>query len=434
MSGIVGRSLSAWWRRSARRLAGDAVWASALEAVTMISGLVVMYVISTGLGPGAYGYFVGAQALIATLGMVSCASVAQLVMQGIVRDRRPRHGVFGRSLALMLGATCVSLVVGLLLRPVLFPGLTTRVFALLAVAELVGMGIVALGAAYLQALDAYRQSVVARLFLLLLRTSSVVLLAVLAELSLEWVAWSYCVLGLLVAAGVLAHLRLWDGVRLWPRLPSSREVRDAGSFAASLLAFSVHEDADKVLMVRLADPATAGLYAAAYRAVQVAASPIKALVTASHRRFLLHDPTVRGEHTRRSWSYTAVGAGYGVVAAGVVVAAAPLLPAVLGDAYAGSVPMVQVLAVLVVLRGLGAFSYNGLMGLGAHGHRVAVIAAAAVVAALLNVVLIPMFSWWGAAVATLTAELLFVVLAWWALLRRQRRHDASVDGLAVAAR
>ncbi|MCZ2858469.1 lipopolysaccharide biosynthesis protein [Blastococcus sp. VKM Ac-2987] len=427
-----GGSLRALWRRSAKRLAGDTGWAAVVELVTMVSGLVVMFVISTRLGPGAYGYFVGAQALIAALGMVSYGAVAQLLMQGIVRDRRPPGEVFGRALGLALATTCAALLTGLLLSGILFPGLDAAVFGLLAVAELLGMGAVVLSAAYRQALDAYRESVIPRVLLLLGRTGAVVGLAALGSMSLGQVAAAFCVLGLLVAAVVLGQLRVRDGVPLRPRKPTTQEVCDGMSAATSLLAFSVHEDADKVLMVRLADPVTAGLYAAAYRAVQVVAAPIKALVTASHRRFLVHDPDATGEHTRRSRAYTVLGASYGILASAVAIAAAPLLPAVLGEDYRGSVPMVQVLAVLVLLRGLGAFSFNGLLGLGAHGYRMYAISVAAVAAAVLNLTLIPRFSWWGGAVATLAAEFLFVALAWWALLRAQRRHDRAVGASVVA--
>ncbi|MGY1904484.1 MULTISPECIES: lipopolysaccharide biosynthesis protein [unclassified Modestobacter] len=402
------------------------MWASSVEALTMISGLVVMYLITTRLGPADYGYFVGAQALVATLGMLSYASLSQLLMQSIVRDREEPHGAFARCFALLCCATSAMLVIGFSLRPLLFPELSTRVFLLLAVAELIGSGVVALGASYLQAMDLYRQSVVARLVLLVLRSASVVLLAVLGGLSLEAVGWSYCVLGVLAAGGVLLHLRLHDGLSpRWQR-PTVRNFRDAGSFAAALLSFAVHEDADKILMVRLADPVTAGLYAAAYRAVQVAVAPIKALVAASHRRFLQHDPDRKREHLQRSLNYTAVGAAYGTLAAVAIFFGAPLLPSVLGSSYEDSVQMVQVLVLLVVLRGLGLFSFNGLMGLRAHGARLVAIGSAAAVALVLNAVLIPLYSWWGGVTATLLAEGLFVALTWVALVRRQRGHDAQV--------
>jgi O-antigen/teichoic acid export membrane protein len=241
------------------------------------------------------------------------------------------------------------------------------------------------------------------------------------------VAWSYGTLGLLVAVAVLAHLRVHDGLRLRLAQPTRRDLRDTLSFAAALLSFSVHEDADKILMVRLAEPATAGLYAAAYRAVQVAMAPLRALQAASHRRFLEHDPTRRGEHVQRSATFTAAGAGYGCVAAVAVFLVAPLLPVVLGSAYAGSVDMVRLLAGLVLLRGLGMFCFNGLMGLRAHGARLMIVASAAGVALAGCALLIPTWSWRGAVGATLVAELVFLALSWAALLRLQRRHDARLS-------
>jgi O-antigen/teichoic acid export membrane protein len=416
----------AFWRRTAGRLAGDTAWAASVEGLTLMSSLLVMYLITTRLGPAEYGYFVGAQALVATLGMLSYASVTQLLMQAIVRDREEPQQAFSRCLGLLVVATTSTLSLGWLLRPLLFPELPAGVFALLAIAELVGSGVVALAASYLQALDAYRQSVRVRLLLLVLRSLSVLLLAVLGGLSLASVAWAYCLLGLVAGAAVLGHLRLRAGLSLRIARPSVGDARDASSFAAALLSFSVHEDADKILMVRLADPATAGLYAAAYRAVQMAVAPLRALVAASHRRFLQHDPDVPGEHVQRSLHYTAAGTAYGAAAAAGVFLAAPLIPALLGSSYEGSVPMVRALAALVLLRALGAFAFNGLMGLRSHGARLIAVGAAALVAGTLSGVLIPVWSWWGGVAATLVAEVVFLCLCWGALLRHQKRHDSAL--------
>jgi O-antigen/teichoic acid export membrane protein len=347
-------------------------------------------------------------------------------MQEIVRDRQDPQQVFSRCLGLLVVGTAATLALGWLLRPLLFPELGVRVFALLAIAELVGSGIVALAASYLQALDAYRRSVEVRLVVLVFRSVSVLLLAVLGGLSLESVGWSFCVLGLLAGATVLALLRWRDGLSLRAAWPSWRETRDALSFAAALLSFSVHEDADKILMVRLADPVTAGLYAAAYRAVQVAMAPLRALMAASHRRFLEHDPDRAGEHLHRALRYTAAGAAYGGAAALALFAAAPLLPVLLGASYEGSVTMVRALAVLALLRGAGLFPFNGLMGLRRHGVRLVTVGTAAAVAGVLSGVLIPRWSWWGGAVATLVAELVFLSLCWTMLVREQRRHDLAL--------
>ena len=103
-----GRTI-AFWRRTAGRLAGDTAWAASVEGLTLMSSLLVMYLITTRLGPAEYGYFVGAQALVATLGMLSYASVTQLLMQAIVRDREEPEQAFSRGLGLLVVATTSTL-------------------------------------------------------------------------------------------------------------------------------------------------------------------------------------------------------------------------------------------------------------------------------------------------------------------------------------
>ncbi len=420
-------------RRKTGRLAGDTVWATSIEVLGLVSSIVIMYLITTRLGAGEYGYFVGVQALVATLGMLSYASVSQVLMQSIVRDREHPAAAFARSLGLLTVATALTLALGIGLRPILFPQLPVAVFALFAMAELAGSGTVAVAASFLQALDAYRESVTIRLALLVLRSLTVLLLALLGILSLASLAWCYFLLGLGAAGTVLVRLRQRPNLSLRIARPTGREVRDSLSFAVALLSFSVHEDADKILMVRLADPVAAGMYAAAYRAVQVAVSPLRALVAASHRRFLEHDPDRAGQHLERALLYTRFSAAYGAVAALAVFLAAPLIPELLGHSYAGSVTMVRWLAALAMLRGIGVFAFNGLMGLRCHGQRLLAVGTGAMVAAVVSGLLIPVWSWRGAAVGTLVAESVFLTLCWVTLVRQQRRHDATVRSRSTGA-
>lgn len=164
----------------------------------------------------------------------------------------------------------------------------------------------------------------------------------------------------------------------------------------------------------------------AYRAVQLALVPIRALTASSHRAFLHHDRDAVGEHVRRSSRYTAVAATYGAFAVILLWVCSPAVPAILGREYDAAPTMIALLAPLVILRALSLFAFNGLMGLRRNGVRLVVISTSAALNVLLNAGLIHYSGWEGAALATLASDLFFVVATWWALVAFQRRHDFRI--------
>jgi O-antigen/teichoic acid export membrane protein len=163
----------------------------------------------------------------------------------------------------------------------------------------------------------------------------------------------------------------------------------------------VQEDSDKILLVRFADDTDAGLYAAAYRLVQLGFIPVRALIGSSHPRFLVNTPGEKKEHLGRAVRYTRPAALYSIVALVGIVVTAPVVPAFFGSEYDGTLPLLIALSPLVLLRSLSLFPLNALMGLGRYGTRFAIIAAAAVLNVGLNLVLIPPLSIWGAVIATM---------------------------------
>jgi O-antigen/teichoic acid export membrane protein len=380
-------------------MASRTVWSAGGDLTLLVSTLGIFYLLTQELGPGGYGHFVGAQVLVTTLSTFSSGSVGMLIMQEVVREQRPVQEVLRVSLGLSLlaGVVCVAVTVpiGLLL----LPGLSITSLVLFAVAQMLA-----------------RLAAVAALFL----TGSTSMLAL---------AVSFCVLGTAGALASLLYVSRRHGLSLRPGLPGRSEARTSLSYACSLLSFSVHEDADKLLLVRLADPVVAGLYAAAYRGVQMATLPLRALVSASHRTFLEPDDGQPRAAVRRSLRVTVPAAAYAGVATVGLIAAAPLVPRLLGPEYGGAQAMFVLLAPLVLLRSLSHLAFNGLMGLGRNGVRLAIVVTSAAVSVVGNLLLIPEYSWRGAVVATLVSEAVFAAATWLSLVVFQRRHDARATFL-----
>jgi O-antigen/teichoic acid export membrane protein len=115
---------------------------------------------------------------------------------------------------------------------------------------------------------------------------------------------------------------------------------------------------------------------------------------------------------------------FSVVAAIVFLVAAPLLPVVLGPAYASSVEVVRALCLLPLVLGAQTLISDALTGAGHQGVRASIQVLAALTACALNLVLIPAMGWKGAVIASYASQvLLFLALlgAAWFLTARGRR-------------
>jgi O-antigen/teichoic acid export membrane protein len=204
-------------------------------------------------------------------------------------------------------------------------------------------------------------------------------------------------------------------------------VRSALLYGLGLGASSAQTDADKFVLNAAHFQADAGRYGAAYRLVQVVLLPLQALVGATHVSFLQGRDAA--DPLRRAVRLSLCGLLYGVPAAALLLAIAPWVPKVLTQDFAGTSAILTLLAPVVVLRGVGAFPMNALLGLGRNGLRTRLLVGNALVSVALYAVLIPRHSWKGAVAATLVSESLLFASGWTALLCQPRpvRETQGVD-------
>ena len=116
---------------------------------------------------------------------------------------------------------------------------------------------------------------------------------------------------------------------------------------------------------------------------------------------------------------------------------APWVPDILTSDFAGTSQILQLLAPFVILRSIGAFPMNGLLGLGRNDVRTRLLVGNALLSIVLYIALIPTYSWRGALVSTLISESSLFASSWAGLAfceRRQRRYSghAGQQGLVLS--
>jgi O-antigen/teichoic acid export membrane protein len=401
----------------------DTGWAGVSEATNLVTGFLILNLLIRQLGPASYGRYVAVMAFTGILVMLSSSWVVMVLLQHAIQAQRELREAFASALALALPTALLAFTVGLVLSPLVLPGVPLRVVMGFAGAELLAGSLVNLSAAAVQVAHGLPAATKVRLLQMITRFGVVVALAASQQFDLETLAGTllaaYAVLGSVVFLVTVKRL----GLRLTPRRPRLRDVKDGMPYAGVMVAFAVQEDSDKIILVRFVDPVAVGLYAASYRIVQLAFLPIRALIGSSHPRFLVDTPGVRNEHVERALRYTRPTILYSVLAAALVAVAAPVVPAFFGAEYEGTRALLIALAPLLVLRSFSLFPLNALMGLSRYGLRFSLIAVAALANIALNLALIPLIGVWGAVAATILTEVLVAVAVWLVIMRAQRRHD-----------
>jgi O-antigen/teichoic acid export membrane protein len=193
-------------------------------------------------------------------------------------------------------------------------------------------------------------------------------------------------------------------------------------FSVAGSATTVYNDIDKIMLSRLADLAATGVYAAAYRVIDVTMTPVRSLAAAAYPQFFRKGMGGMAQTYPYALSLIAKTAIYGSLASTGLWLLAPVLPHVLGTKYEAVVPAVRWLALIPLLRCIHSFLADALSGAGLQRARTGIQVLVALINIALNLVILPQYSWRGAAWTSVGCDGLLVVLFWSTALYYHRRR------------
>jgi O-antigen/teichoic acid export membrane protein len=226
--------------------------------------------------------------------------------------------------------------------------------------------------------------------------------------------WSAVYLaGSAVAAAIAV---VWVNIRLGrPKLALGRirgESFEGLMFSISLSAFSIYTDIDKTMLARLGSLEATGIYTAAYRLIDVAFIPVKALLNAAYPGFFRNGVDgIRGtlRYSRRLMLRILP---YSVFAFAALLIGASLVPRILGPDYAKVTEALRWLSLLPLLKTVHFFAADALTGAGYQGVRITAQIGIAIFNVLFNLWIIPAYGWRGAAWSSLASDGLLAVVLW----------------------
>jgi len=362
--------------------------------------------IARALGPGQYGAFVGAVSLIALVAPFGGLGAGNLLVKNVSRNRSLFAEYWGNALltALVSGLVLLAAVMGVA-RVALPATIPWMLILLVSLSDLLGVKAAEIGSQAFQATDELRYTAFLTLLPYVLRMVGALIVFVVwrhaSALVWGWFYLACTVISAMVALGLVSYKLGMPRLALW-RIPG--EIEEGFYFGTSMSAQTVYNDIDKTMLARLSTLDATGIYAAAYRLIDVAFTPVRSVLNAAYANFFRHGQAGMAVSYSYAKRILPKAIGYSLLIFAGLFVAAPIVPLVLGSEYARTVEALRWLALLPLFKSMHYFLADSLTGAGYQRIRTLGQVGVAVFNVLLNLWLIPAYSWRGAAWSSLASD------------------------------
>lgn len=371
-------------------------------------------IIARALGPDQYGAFVGATSFISIVSPFASLGAGNILIKNVSRNRALFCEYWGNAIFMILISSTILIALTVLSAPFFLPKIIplSLVF-IVAITDLIFYRILDLaGQAFGSVLWLSRT---AQLNILPSITRVIAAFTMVSFFKApDALIWTYFYLAS-TAVCSLAGIYLVNRSLGVPKLALERikpEIVEGFYFSLGLSAQTIYNDLDKTMLARLSTLEATGIYAAAYRLIDVVFVPVTSLLGAAYAKFFQHGASgIKGSLVLAK-KLTPLAGLYGIAAGIGLFYCAPIVQIVFGDEYAGAVEALQWLAPLPFLKSLHYFAADSLTGAGFQGTRSIIQVLIAIFNVLINLWLIPYYSYKGAAWASLASDGLLVLGLW----------------------
>jgi O-antigen/teichoic acid export membrane protein len=414
----------------------NSLWMISGQGVSILFQAAYFVLIGRTLGSNQYGMFVGVASLIQALTNFSSLGMEMVMVRDTSRDRSEFNRTWGSSLSIALAGFVVTLLAALgighlILRPevlALIPFVALSDALCLKVTQMASRAFQGFSmlsyTAKLNAMTNVARAATAGLLMLYVSRTHVIATAY-TWTKIYWLS-SLCVA---VISFILVTAKL--GMPKFGRI-TRKELGDGFSFSISNSSISIYNDIDKTLMVSFGQISASGIYAAAYRIVDVASTPIYGVYAAAFPRFFQEGSKgIRStfHFAQRLLRMTGL---YAVAMTAAMFFGAGLIPHVLGPSFEGSVHVLRWLCILPVIRCFHYAAGTTITGSSSQWYRTTSQIGAALVNLVLNLFLIPLWSWRGAAVASLLTDGGLALANWMTVSWLISKEQSKTSSFAVA--
>ena len=409
-------------------------WMFAGQCSGYLLRVVYFVLIARALGLVEYGAVAAAFAFV-SLGAQYSRLGSGMVLLRYVSAERPQFSVYwGNVLITTLAASGAITLIFWLIAPHILDAKSVGLVAFTSAASCVFEQITITTTQVFQAFQRMGFTAGLNLLTSLFRTLAAggLLLTVHHATAREWVVLSMIVSALASAIGVAA-------VTFYFGLPAVNmklfKVRfgEGVEYAFAASTNSAYDDLDKTMLSHFGMTAAVGIYAMAYRVIEMATVPITSIqLAAEPRQFALGPEGVRESASlgRRLLSKSIL---MSLVTAVILFVIAPVLPLLVGRGFSEAVSALRWLCLIPLFRSVHHLTGSVLTCSGRQRIRTTNQVVAALFNFLLNLWLIPRFGWEGAAWASLATDGALGLMNWTALRYILRKKPDTKTNYALAS-
>lgn len=384
--------------------------------------VVYFVLIARALGLVEYGAVAAAFAFV-SLGAQYSRLGSGMVLLRYVSAERPQFSVYwGNVLITTLAASGFITLVFWLVAPHILDAKSVGLVAFTSAASCVFEQITITTTQVFQAFQRMGFTASLNLLTSLFRTLAAggLLLTVHHATAREWVILSMIVSALAAAIGVAAVTFYFGLPRVDMKLFKAR-FGEGVEYAFAASTNSAYDDLDKTMLSHFGMTTAVGIYAMAYRVIEMATVPITSIqLAAEPRQFALGPEGVR-ESALLGKRLLSKSILMSLATAVVLFAIAPVLPLLVGRGFSEAVSALRWLCLIPLFRSVHHLTGSVLTCSGRQRIRTTNQVAAALFNFLLNLWLIPRFGWEGAAWASLATDAALGMINWAALQYILRR-------------
>jgi O-antigen/teichoic acid export membrane protein len=388
-------------------LARNTGWAMAGEASRQVFRAAYFLLVARALGASHFGEFVGVTAMIAVLSPFASLGSGNLLIKNVSVRRNLFAVCWGNALFMCVVSGAFLLLVALAIRGWVLSSLIPFSLVLwIGIADLIFSRILDVSNQAFQAVERLKDTATIAVIFSAARLVGAIGLVAIVRVPTP-AKWAVFYLISTAVASLISVFKVYRQLGR-PSLDLSRirrEVKEGSYFSVSISAQTIYNDIDKTMLVRLSSTDAAGIYAAAYRLIDVTMVPIQSLLSAAYPRFFQHGSEggakATAQYARRFLPKATL---YGIVAVVALFVFSPALPWFLGPQYNRAAEALRWLAPLPLFKIFHRFFADALTGAGYQGVRAGVQVVVAVLNVLVNLWIIRWFSWRGAAWSSLLCD------------------------------
>lgn len=395
-------------------LVRGSLWLLLGKGMRLVLQAAYFVIITRVLGVENYGAFIGTTALVALVSPFVGIGMDMLLLKNVAIDKSLFKEYWGNALLMITVTGLIFISLLATVSPIFLPkSISPLLILIIAVSDLIFGSIQGLAEISFQSVDRLTVSAQISIFNMFAK--------VLAALSLitfftqpNVIDWAYLYLASSASTALLCVLLVHRSIG-GPKLALARirpELAEGMYFSISSSAYTIYCDIDKTMLARLSTLQATGIYAAAYRLIDVAFIPVSSILSAAYVSFFRKGKDGIGAALKFSKPLLGISAGYGIAIGIGLFFLAPLVPIILGNEYANVSEALRWLAPIPLLRAIQHFAADILSGTGFQGLRSSIQMAIAVFNVAINFWLIPLYSWRGAAWSSLISDGLLMLILW----------------------